>query len=81
MKIDLYAKKIGCDGAVFLNTVEVPDNLGDLYEIPVKQQASMMSSAETASTFNNSYMQKRTFRHMHNPLQKLLGQNKAYVEI
>lgn len=81
MKIDLYAKKIGCDGAVFLNTVEVSDNLGDLYEIPVKQRATLQSTAETAATFNNSYMQKRTFRHMYNPLAKLLGQNKAYVEI
>ena len=80
MKIDLYAKKIGLPGAQFLNTVEVPNDLGLVYKVPVRQTPSAFINA-SAGDIPAPSMECREFHYMHNPLQKLLNQNRAYVEI
>lgn len=78
MKIELWAKKVD-RGHVKIGEVDVPDNFGYTYRIPVKNEISVMSpnSIITGDIPVNS---ARCFVYQYSHLDKIINQNRRYIE-
>jgi hypothetical protein len=78
MKIELWAKKID-KGHVKIGEVDVSENLGYEYRLPVKEQLSVaMQNTEITST--QPMGSCRTFRYTPSPDQRALNTTRRYLE-
>lgn len=70
MKVQLWAKKLGANGHVFLNVVDIPPGKME-WLIPVHQPIKVVDHLEIEATVQNTTGAVRVFRHQYNPLDKL----------
>ena len=70
MKVQLWAKKLGADGHIFLNVVDIPEGKFE-WMIPVNQPIRVLNSMEIEATTQNMVNAVRVFRHQYNPLDNV----------
>lgn len=81
MKIDLWSKKTGGKGYVKLGTVEVPDNFGPIYYLPVKTQMRVGNSEDLYTTPSSPLTPVREFIRQGGLGNRLDKENVRYVEV
>lgn len=70
MKVELWAKKIGEKGHVFLNTVNIPEGKMEWF-IPVQQPLRVGYKMDVETTPQDTTSAVRVFRHQYNPLDSV----------
>lgn len=79
MKIELWEKTQF--GHMHMDTLDVPDDFGDMYRMPVRQQPQVVTRADSYTTPESSLPQIREFRLQIDPLGRALGKLPRYIEI
>lgn len=62
MKIELWAKRTNGKGHVFLNEVDVPDNFGEVYKIPVRQPISVILRGDNSVVASSPFVAREFVR-------------------
>lgn len=79
MEIDLYAKKIG-KGHVKIGSVNVPDNFGYEYRMPVRSEVVAFQNLDPLMTPSAAVSNYRVFRYKPSTLTHLLKTKRMYLE-
>lgn len=70
MKAQLWAKKLGNNGHVFLNVVDIPEGKLE-WKVPVRQPIQVISNFEIEAITQDITGAIRVFRHQYNPFDKI----------
>ena len=70
MKVQLYVKKLGANGHIPLNIVDIPDGMWE-WRIPVNQPIKVVSSLEIERTPQDVICPVRLFRRQDSPLDRI----------